>query len=205
MCWNTNGYRHLAQGPRLKGQVWPTTCARRATSRYKKASQQLPNISRQLSMAESSRSGHPTGGGRRKHKQPQLLHPIEPPCLPEHLLDGGPSGDEEENVAKRPCSTSTTPKSGKGVDPDEYGRLMGITSVKNPIGGVAKDSATPIDSSGSGIRPGADKDSRGYGRTNLAALAACALQGAGVQSVPRQEARTIIDKRGLQSTWRLQR
>ena len=33
----------------------------------------------------------------------------------------GPSGDEE--------ATSTTPKSGRAKDPDEYGRLMGVSSV----------------------------------------------------------------------------
>ena len=108
-----------------------------------------------------------------------------PPRLPEHLLDG-PSGDEEESEAKGPCSTSTTPKSGKGMDPDECDHLMGITSVdfsseedgfgdgeltdtENPIGRVADDSATPAGShSGSGNRPGADKDSRGYGSSSLA-------------------------------------
>ena len=92
------------------------------------------------------------------------------------------------------------------MDPDEWDRLMGITSVdisfeengfgdgeltdtENPIEGVANDSATPLDShSGSGIHPGAHQDSRGYGSANfaevlnslpnLAAPAACASQGA---------------------------
>ena len=85
---------------------------------------------------------------------------------------------EEENEAKRPRSTSTTPKSGKGMHPDECDRLMGITSVdlsaeedgfgdgeltdtENPIRGVADDSTTPVDSHpGSGIRPGFDKESK---------------------------------------------
>ena len=43
----------------------------------------------------------------------------------------GPSGDEEESEAKRPRSTSTTPKSGRAFDPDEYDRLMGVS----PAGG----------------------------------------------------------------------
>ena len=40
----------------------------------------------------------------------------------------GPSGDEMENEAERPRSTST-PKSGRGMDPDECDRLVGINSV----------------------------------------------------------------------------
>ena len=49
--------------------------------------------------------------------------------MPEYLRDD-PSGDEEESEAKRPRSTSTTPKSGKGMDTDGYDRLMGITSAE---------------------------------------------------------------------------
>ena len=171
-------------------------------------------------MADSSGSGHPTGGRQRKHKSPPASSaaPLAPPRLPEHLLDG-PSGDEE-NEAKRPRS-STTPKSGKGRDPDGCNRLMGITSVdysseengfgdgelintENAIGGVANNSKTPVNShSGSGIRPGVDKDSRRYGSAtfveifnslpNLAASSACAYQGATeflrAQSNPQQNAR----------------
>ena len=65
------------------------------------------------------------------------------------------------------------------MDSDERNRLMGITSVdfsseedgfgdgeltdaENPLGGVANDSAAPVDShSSSAIRP-ADKDLRAY-------------------------------------------
>ena len=52
-------------------------------------------------MAESS--------GRRETKKTQDLTSfiralLEPPRLPEHLLDG-PSGDEEESEAKQPRST----------------------------------------------------------------------------------------------------
>ena len=52
--------------------------------------------------------------------------------FPEYLRgdDGdGPSGSEEEKDAKRMRSTSTTPRSGRGTDPDEYDRIMGISSV----------------------------------------------------------------------------
>ena len=40
-----------------------------------------------------------------------------------------PSGDEEESEAKRPRSASTTPKSARAREPDEYDRLMGISSI----------------------------------------------------------------------------
>ena len=53
---------------------------------------------------------------------------LEPPVLPEYLRgDDGPSGNEEENGAKRPRSTSTTPKSARGIDADEYDSKMGIS------------------------------------------------------------------------------
>ena len=76
-----------------------------------------------------SGSGHPTGGRRRKRKSPPATSAdlLEPPRLSEHLMDG-PSGDEEESEAKRLCSTSTTPESGRAKDPDEYGRLIGNSS-----------------------------------------------------------------------------
>ena len=86
----------------------------------------------------ASGSGHPTAGRRRKYKSPatraaeEAADLLEPPLPPEHLRgDDGPSGSEEESEAKRPQSASTTPKSGRGVNPDEYDRLMGISSV-NP-------------------------------------------------------------------------
>ena len=41
-------------------------------------------------------------------------------------------GGEDESEAKPPRSTSTTPKSRKGMDPDGYDRLMGITRVISP-------------------------------------------------------------------------
>ena len=47
---------------------------------------------------------------------------------PDHLINVR-SGDEEENEAKRPRSTSTTPKSGRGRDPDDCDHFMGINSV----------------------------------------------------------------------------
>ena len=65
----------------------------------------------------ASGSGDPAAGRRRKYKSPatraaeEAADRIEPPVLPEYLRgDDGPSGDGEENDAKRPRSTSTTPK-----------------------------------------------------------------------------------------------
>ena len=60
---------------------------------------------------------------------------LRPPILPEHLKGDdkdGPSGSEEEKDAKRLRSTSTTPRSGRGADPDEYDRAMGISQC-NPL------------------------------------------------------------------------
>ena len=44
--------------------------------------------------------------------------------LPDHLRDDadGPSRSDEEKGAKRLRSTSTTPRSVRGTDPDEYDR-----------------------------------------------------------------------------------
>ena len=82
----------------------------------------------------ASGSGHPTAGRRRKYKSPatraaeEAADLLEPPLPPEHLRgDDGPNGHEEENDAKRPSSTSTTPK---GPHPDEYDRLMETSSRK---------------------------------------------------------------------------
>ena len=49
----------------------------------------------------ASGSGHPTKGRRRKHKSPpdKPTDLLEPPRLPEHLMDD-PSSDEEEREAK---------------------------------------------------------------------------------------------------------
>ena len=89
----------------------------------------------------ASGSGHPTARRRRKYKRPatraaeEAADHLEPPIFPQYLRgDDGPSGNDEENDAKRPRSTSTTPKSARGIDPDEYDYLMGISSV-NPSEG----------------------------------------------------------------------
>ena len=86
---------------------------------------------------------HPTAGRRSKYKSlatreaEEAVESLQPPILPEYLKGDdadGPSGSEEEKDAKRLRSTSTTPGSGRGTDPDDYDQ------------GVANDSgvSTPL-------------------------------------------------------------
>ena len=77
---------------------------------------------------------HPTAGRRRRHKSPavgQAVFPSTLPSLPDHLraVADGPSCSDDEKGAKRLRSASTTPRSVRGTDPDEYDRVMGVTSV----------------------------------------------------------------------------
>ena len=107
----------------------------------------------------ASGSGHPTAGRRSKYKSPatrateEAIARLQPPTLPEYLRgdDGdGPSGSEEENEAKRLHSPSTTPRSARGTDPDDYDRIMGTPSVQPPEmarfgdGNVARESLTRL-------------------------------------------------------------
>ena len=85
----------------------------------------------------ASNSNHPTGGRRRKIKAPPAPHLL--PALPPmaglgslHTLSD--ELDEEKGVeqeAKRPRSTSTTPRSesAKAREPNEYDRPLGSGSV----------------------------------------------------------------------------
>ena len=127
---------------------------------------------------------HPTAGIRRKYKSPatraveEAVERLQPP-IPEYLKgddEDGTSGSEEEKDAKRLRSTSTTPRSGRGTDPDDYDRVMGISSAQpSEIGrfgdgnvtdvegidqGVANDSevSTPL-TSNLGTFPGVCRDS----------------------------------------------
>ena len=113
-------------------------------------------------MADSTRDGHPTGGRRRNDKNPAVSSAAS---LPLRRMLGylhPSSGDEVENKAKRPRSKSITPKSGRGMGPDECDRLLGINSVDfpsedegfgdgeltdtgNPTGRGADDSETRIE------------------------------------------------------------
>ena len=43
--------------------------------------------------------------------------------------DDGPTCSDEEKGAKRMRSASPTPRSVRGADPDQYDRVMGLTSV----------------------------------------------------------------------------
>ena len=67
---------------------------------------------------------------QRKHKNPPLVH-LVPPVLPDHLRgdDDGPIRSDEEKEAKRMRSASTTPRSVRGTDPDDYDRVVGVSSV----------------------------------------------------------------------------
>ena len=76
----------------------------------------------------SSRSDHPTAGRRRKFKSPATRAAWEDavsrlqPTLPDHLRDcDGPSGSDDEKEAK---PASTTPRSIRGTDPDDYDRVI---------------------------------------------------------------------------------
>ena len=73
---------------------------------------------------------HPTAGRRRRHKNPAVGY-LAPPALPDHLRDdeAGPACSDETKGAKRMRSASTTPRSFRGTDPDDYDRVMGVTSV----------------------------------------------------------------------------
>ena len=69
-----------------------------------------------------------------KHKNPAagyLAPCLAPPTLPDHtrIDDDGPTCSDEEKGTKRMRSASTTPRSVRGTDPDEYDRVMGVTSV----------------------------------------------------------------------------
>ena len=76
---------------------------------------------------------HPTVGRRRKHKNPTMgsnIHDLVPPSLPDHLradADGPSCSDKKKTKLMR--SASTTPRSMRGTDPDEYDRVMEVTSV----------------------------------------------------------------------------
>ena len=77
---------------------------------------------------------HPTAGRERRHKSPAVhsaMHNLHLPSLPDHLRTDvdGPSCSDEEEGAKRLRSTSTTPRSARGTEPDEHDRIMGVNSV----------------------------------------------------------------------------
>ena len=95
---------------------------------------------------------HPTAGRRRRHKSP-AVEPHRPPSLPGHLRDDedGPSCSEVAKEAKRLRSASTTPRSFRGTDPDDYDQVMGVTSVgrRETVGlGKGSDSDLEVDQDG---------------------------------------------------------
>ena len=72
---------------------------------------------------------HLTAGRQRRHKSPAVSS-LTPPSLPGHLRDeAGPTCSDDEKGAKRMRSASTTPRSHRGTDSDDYDRALGLTSV----------------------------------------------------------------------------
>ena len=75
---------------------------------------------------------HPTTRRRRRHKSPPTssqMHDLPFPTLLDHMgAEDGPSCSEEENDAKL-RSASTTPRSARGTQLNDYDRAMGVTSV----------------------------------------------------------------------------
>ena len=70
-------------------------------------------------------SSHPTAGRRRRHRNPAavpVVHDLPLPLLPDHLRtdEDGPSCSDDEKGTKRLRSTSTTLRSVRGTDPDDY-------------------------------------------------------------------------------------
>ena len=121
----------------MLGASWhPLACLQRVASRLEPEEPQ-PYVGKHISSYPTTSycDQWPLGvdihsGRRRKCKSPPAASAdlLEPQRLTEHLTHG-PSGDEEESEAKRPRSTSTTPKSRRAKDPDEHDRLMGISAV----------------------------------------------------------------------------
>ena len=161
----------------------------RVTSRHQKASQQsLRPAESWIGLIHLGMDVRQTGAEESTRAPAASSAASLPlPRLPGHLIDG-PSDDEKENEAKRPRSTSTTPKSGKRMDPDDYDRVMGInsadffseenrcgdgelTDTENPVEGIANNSGTSVDShSGIGSCPGAAESSKGCGSASPAEI-----------------------------------
>ena len=94
--------------------------------------------------------------------------------------DGSSDDLEEEKDAKRPRSTSTIPRSGKGLEPYEYDRLMGARSVGSSSEGIGVSEGTETEEVRDEFQSGVTKDSfrglslalvLGKARGELAALA----------------------------------
>ena len=63
----------------------------------------------------------------------------------------GLSDGEAEKEAKRPCSASTTPKSGRGLDPSEYDRLMEVDSAESATGAGKNGEQTDTENPNPGV------------------------------------------------------
>ena len=82
-----------------------------------------------------------------------------PPSLPDHLRDDedGPSCSDEEKEAKRMRSASTTPRSFRGTAPDDYDRVMGVTSVgPQETVGLGEESVSDLEVDQDGVANNSD-------------------------------------------------
>ena len=134
---------------------------------------------------------HPTAGRRRRHKSPAAVpvtHDLHLPSLPDHFRTDvdGPSCSNDEKGAMWFRSTSTTPRSVRGTNPDDYDRAMGVTSVgsrelwglerkmarKKNLDGVAHNNSKDLNEFRGMNRMlnahlGVDQTLRGYGSASL--------------------------------------
>ena len=121
--------------------------------------------------------------------QPQL-----PDLLPLPLGSDSSDGLEEEKEAKRPRSTSTTPRSGKGLEPYEYNRHMGATSVGSSSEEIGDDEGTEVEETENKPQAGVTNDSLpGHDSSSVVAEgsrgigSASLLEVLGLSRIPRFE------------------
>ena len=74
-----------------------------------------------------------TAGRRRRHKSPPIashMHDLAFPTLLDHMgAENEPSCSKEAKDAKRLRCAATTPRSAMGTQPNDYDRVMGVTSL----------------------------------------------------------------------------
>ena len=108
-------------------------------------------------MAESSNQHHPMGGRRRKTKGPPS-QAVLPDLPPRPAVDDSSDDCGEEKEVNRPRSTSTTPGSGKGLEPFKYDKLMGIPLVGSSSEDVCDGSETETEVVDNREQPGVTSD-----------------------------------------------
>ena len=83
-----------------------------------------------------------------------LLEHYGVPTLPDHLRgdEDGPTCSDEEKKPKRIRSTSTTPRSLRCTDPDDYDQVMGVSSVgHHEPARFGEGSATDVEENQEGV------------------------------------------------------